>query len=371
MHTLLHSLALIATAANAADLGCPYVNWTTISAIQSFNKNTSQYEIVDRDCNILPNTTAFQAIGDIENSMETRVEYKNMPWLVDIEHALWPRFMSSLTLQNVGVPSLKAIGGVTQDWANGRRQSAWKKGMEQLSLTNMAIDAMPVNLPKHTMYMSFANVSVSNMASFAAIRPYKLDLRVVPDLRLENLDYGSLAMLSISNTNVKAISNVQFKDATYLSFSNVTIDAIHDIEVRDLNRVWFTNARVSNWLMDAKTFYVFNSMPQSEWRPQSGGVGLSLGWNLKDSSFTYDKSLCDKQSGSVKTLWSQANLVVCVLPQPSFETGSNAVVVIGVSAASVIVLAGVLVIMYRKKVAALTSKYESTRSPTFTAKSIA
>ncbi|KAF0696709.1 Aste57867_12563 [Aphanomyces stellatus] len=110
-------MALLATAtATTSDPGCPYIDWSTISAIQTFNKNTSQYEIIDRECNVLPNTTVFQAIGDIESSPIANVEYRNMPWLINVDRALWPRGMTSLTLDTVGVSSFKAtIGGVTQE----------------------------------------------------------------------------------------------------------------------------------------------------------------------------------------------------------------------------------------------------------------
>ncbi|KAF0696708.1 Aste57867_12562 [Aphanomyces stellatus] len=235
----------------------------------------------------------------------------------------------------------------------------------------MVIDAMPANLPKYTMRISLKNVSCANMAAFAAIRPNQLILSAVKDLSLENIDYGGMASLDIGFSKIKSIENVQFKDPMHLSLTNATIQSIRNIDVRDLNDVWFSNTQISNWLMDTKTFIVFNSIPQGVWQPQSGGMGLSRGYHVKDSSITFDKSLCDKQSGSLKNLWSQANLVVCVVPQPSLVSGSPSGVLVGIPAATVIALAAKLAVMYKKKVAALSNKYEATQSPTLTQKSIA
>ncbi|KAF0696706.1 Aste57867_12560 [Aphanomyces stellatus] len=331
MHAPLYSLALLATAAFASSPGCPYLNWTDVTAIQTFN-DKGESEIVDRNCNVLPISTLFQAIGDIQNSTTTRIEYTNMPWLVDVERATWPRAMTSLTLQNVGVKSL---------------QCAWPPDMGSLMLSNMAIDALPANLPKDAMRIKLENATVAHTASIAAMRPTLLALWVIKNLELENTDYGGLQILDISSSHVKSISNVQLKNMTILNLFNATIESIRGMQIRDLNEVWLTNTHIFNWSMDDTTFNVLNSIVEKH--DDSGTA--PRGYQLQDSSMMFDKSLCDKQSGALKTLWTQANMTVCVLAQPSI--GSNTGVIIPASAASVVVLAGLLLLVYRKKAAAM------------------
>ncbi|KAF0696707.1 Aste57867_12561 [Aphanomyces stellatus] len=93
MNAPLYSLALLATATFASSIGCPYLIWTDVTAIQTFN-DKGESEVVDCNCNVLPISTLFQAVGDIQNT--TAIEYTNMPWLVDVERATWPRAMTLL-----------------------------------------------------------------------------------------------------------------------------------------------------------------------------------------------------------------------------------------------------------------------------------
>ncbi|KAF0696710.1 Aste57867_12564 [Aphanomyces stellatus] len=339
---------------------CRYIDWTA-KAIQTYNQTTSQFEIVDRECNVMPNTTNFQAVGDIHFYPGQRLSYVNRPELVDLEHAIFPKSLGSLELQNVGLRSMSMLRQSNEGFGNS---TAWPIALEHLYLTDMSIDELPATMPRHKLDLKLRNVSIANMASFGSIRPINLEIKLVKNLLLQNVDFATLQTwlaTSFESTTVESISNVQFKDAITLIWTNCSIRNIANVEIRDLRFVVLSNVHISNWTMDTKTFTVMSALSPSFIFYENGGSKLSPGWKTSNTSFVYDKTLCEKQRGTTELLWSQANLTVCVVSN-SYATQASASLVVGTAAGVVVLLAGVGVFLRIRKLPSTNDKYTLTLS---------
>ncbi|KAF0696705.1 Aste57867_12559 [Aphanomyces stellatus] len=379
MRSVFYLFALLATSAATAAASvdptfCPYTNWTA-KAIQTYNKNTAEFEIVDHDCKVLSNTTTFQAVGDVMAYPGQRLEYKDMPELIDVEHAFWPTTMTSMRLQNIGATTLSSL---TRGWINWRTQTVYQKTFERLELVDMSIDALPAELPKFKMAIIATNVSIANRASIVATQPVWMELDAVKNVDFQDAAFDKLRYMSISNAKIKTLSNVTMKDLVAWHFNHVVIDSMANIQVQPLQIFWIANTTISNWILNASTYQALESMPKTTWGPMSGGFGYSQGWMVNNTSFQFEKSVCDKQGGVIMSLWSQPTLQVCVLNLPCNGGGSAANVgasaesstsntgtVVAVSAACVALLVAVLVAWHRKKASAAKKA-----QPVLTAKTI-
>ncbi|KAF0696711.1 Aste57867_12565 [Aphanomyces stellatus] len=363
MRSLLYLFALLATASArrvglADPTSCLYTNWTA-NAIQTYNPTTAQFEIVDAKCKVLPNTTTFQAVGDIQSFPGKRLEYKDMPELIDVEHAFWPTTMTSMLLQNIGATSLSDL---TRGWINWRVQTVYHKTFERLELIDMAIDALPAQLPRFKMSIIAQNVSVGKLASFGSIDPLWMELNAMKNLEFHDIGFESLRFMSISYTKIKSLSNVTVNSLQTWRLNNIAIGSMTNIQLQPLQLFWINNTSISNWTMNATTYQALESMPKTVWGPLGDGYGFTQGWMVNNTFFLYDKAVCDKQGGTLKTLWSQANLAVCVLNLPTNGGGSSSVgssnntgTIVAVSAGCVALLVAVLVTWHRKKAATANS----------------
>ncbi|KAF0686456.1 Aste57867_21733 [Aphanomyces stellatus] len=340
----LAKIVVVASVVETTASNCAYSSWTA-SAIQTYT--FGQFQVLDTECNVLPSSMHFQAVGDISDFNGTSLNYTDRPELVDISRATFPGSVTDITFDNIGVTSLE------------NKAALWRSGLLSLTLKNMVLDALPSTLPPYKVDITLNNLTLNNMASFRAIKPRELAIINMANVLLQQIDWSGMHVLRIYKGSFKTISDIQLRNLTDLSIASTSVPTIANVElpasllymyvVVDVANTYqpssgLVSVDISNWVMTNTTFTLLNQM-----HPQSNAD--DIGYTLTDSSAAFDTAAACT-GGTVQSLWTQfheSSYHVCVL-HPAPPLSSSSTLLIGVVGAGIAVVAGVVAgLWWRRK----------------------
>ncbi|KAF0696704.1 Aste57867_12558 [Aphanomyces stellatus] len=374
---------------------CAYNDWTA-DAIQTFNKHTQSFEIVDRNCTTLANTTKFQAVGDISNFNGTTLNYTDRPELIDLVEMIPSWDVTELILDNVGATSLQGMISY--------------RSISKLTLKDMTLDTFPSSAaPLVHAELILVNLTLVNVSSLQNLRPPSISISGMNNFVLQDLSWPMLTSFSLTNLTGMSMSNVEFQGVKILDFENVSIQSITDLHLHELNIVTVQTSNISNWAMDNVTFdvlervnntYKMNIIPidtvkivnlsnisvqpsanfnlggsstraflsSNVSKTTMGNISSNFIYELFEpvkldtSSFvTVSQAYCTNIGGIVRTLWpsSGKKYTVCVRTAKVTNMG----LILGLSIGGVILLAMVAIILWRKNPSIIKDKYQQVHSP--------
>ncbi|KAF0689914.1 Aste57867_18655 [Aphanomyces stellatus] len=336
---------LVAFGAAQASNGCPYASTT-----QTFNKDTMQFEVVDKTCHVLPNTTTFQAIGDISEYRGAILNYTDQTNLVDIQHATFPHTAKILILQHVGV---KALGGVV--WPRDLTvayevpdQGCVVDRVLDRALSDMTVESLPSALPPH---VDLNNVELTNVSMLSTLNAMHLSLASMPNVfSLRDADWSNMDTLYL---------DLDDNDPKYRKCAAPTADTrIHD-QRNHPNHHHLSHAQHQH-IVACKFahFQLGHGQPDvfepQQPHPEHSDAGTSQSDDLVAGA------QCTNQGGALRQLWAQQNCTVCVVSStndiaitPVLEkskTTSYIVPIVGVVCTCLLIVVVVMVRRSRNRV---------------------
>ncbi|KAF0698098.1 Aste57867_11266 [Aphanomyces stellatus] len=312
------ALGSFLAARSVADL-CPYNDWAA-KAIQTYNANTKSYEIVDQNCTVLPNTTKFQAVGDISavctfDCSGMTLTYTDRPELIDLANGTFPNVSySELSLRNIGATSIASQNTILK--------------ATSLSLQDMTLDAIPV----FTGDVTLSNVTLVNASSFQNLNPRDLYISNMKNFQFQDIAWKYMSFLGFTDVSDLTIANVKVQGINRLQLVNVFTLAI-DLDIYNFNELYIDSSNLSNWVMDNRTY---NSL-------------ASFSRDLSSSSvMTVNQTYCTSKGGTVQPLWSSDTneYSVCVLAEQTLNVnvGLTEEIVIGI-----VVFLAIVSVRFRSK----------------------
>ncbi|KAF0698231.1 Aste57867_11135 [Aphanomyces stellatus] len=356
----MHCLLLVTAFLSLASAACPYSSLPSdVTSVCAFNKIDCQnaslttWCVVDRKtCAVVPGGDC-NAVGSYTDMNETAVSFG------DCEKPYGgPVYLQELVMtpqiQQLNFKCLSPVIPVTMKW------------------------------PPNLLYLYFYYGHVMSIPTV----PSTLLALGMPGCQLRECNElttlsKSIIYLDISNNAYSELTNLDWTNLTYVKLgNNKNLRRIQNVTFGDkLLALDLTNLVLTSWIMSDAT-YKFLELKLTPEHPQTDvsfkNGSTTAGYMVNGASINSDQAECEQLKGTRVEIWSKTKpyrirdnmnktYMVCVLPEPSTNSGLSTAAIVGIAAGAVVLvgLGAFFVIRrhQRQDLDALRDSYRMSRTP--------